>query len=1140
MVRSRVSALPVWRTAVWTCIVFGTFVELDHPRGHLTTAHGGNIPERATSAGEPKPAGPQGTIVSGDCPGHVNTTKGAKRPDDASTPGAHSTDYLAGQSPHRTSCNRRCHDAKTGNQVLAAQMGPATARIYETQTRDSDPAQPRTRDSSSTNDDTRDVQTTRGTRGHPKDPVDAHHPRSNPREGKNGNGKTKTEKISVKTHHWTVVVGIMMSFIKSVKNLMFCKCKFSCFSNLRVRCFVIFVFLLISQIPLSSPFGYHSAPITQVLSHDDTHYLVFDQVGEMAASTSYVHVMLPLNISGLATQAQVIEKELTRLEHAKAKNISQVIVTGQLKEIARSLGLRLNKSTNQLRHLDNILPDLIPTRPRYGRELDFENFNSENFDFNFNDFSFENTDFKNSDFISEKFVANETWSQDKEPYPDLTRTKRGVWVPATAMAGAALPALAITLVALTRIGVEVTKENNSKKFRQNFKQYTEKDWHRIAVIDAIKQDDIHREKLSEKLKQAFDLLPPLYQEAFDTSDYEIPAVAVFPKNQVPSEVNISYIHQHTETLKRAIKELDAQILLLSQSEFTHFRNPERFIRQANDQTNNTALTLYSFLMTLKFSETPDELNQRLKEGTDIFVPVSTLTTDRHRIKRFAAELTLAMIGLGTRIVGTFMGLYNAAELRAITNRVTNLEHTQNLLIQLSQKHSDELKTLHNGVIQLTNLFLSFMEINPAIVYAKFNEHLIELETRVQRVVNAIQQLQHRRLAVDWLDPEQLTALHESVKRFADEHDYTLLTKQHSDYFQLETSYLRTESDVLAVLHIPCIMAPSMLSIYRYVPFPIPLPTVTSSSPYSIAQALYPSRLAHNDSLPDLKPPTVSTPEALYLVADADMIAIDKDNNFRLLSQADLAGCIQRNHVYLCEQQHVLRTNLTETCLGSLYHKLPQGVRENCRFDRRPLQERVYQMSSNEYLVYSPHPFTTRLACLNGSSYTADFGQTTRLFVPNGCSVQLKAHTLRVDEKYHVPLPPEISEWKWNPLELPADLLDRSVHLDFNLQSLARHLSQLRNDSTLDIELPALIDDHLQTGSTFGILIWFLLCLASLSPVVMFAWYWYRRQRRLSRPVRYDGHYVTIEAAHAYPLQPPAPIHYREPDHAHAPPMYPAV
>ena len=921
-----------------------------------------------------------------------------------------------------------------------------------------------------------------------------------------------------------------MSFIKSVKNLMFCKCKFLCFSNLRVRCFVIFVFLLITQIPLSSSFGYHSAPITQVLSHDDTHYLVFDQVGEMAASTSYVHVMLPLNISGLAAQAQIIQKELIRLENAKATNISLVIVTGQLKEIARSLSLRLNKSTNQLRHLDNILPNFVDTRPRYGRELDFENFNT-----------FENLNFDTSENLSLDELK-EAWSLENEPepdltQPDLTRPKRGVWVAAVplAAAGAALPAVVMSLVTIGRITATHIQQQNYdlNNSPQNFPQNER--------AKAVYEDQYLSKILVKRLKEAHALLPPIYQEAFDTSLYEIPTITLIPGTEIPRNVNLSAILNHITLLKRANTELDEQIKLLSQSEFTKISSLDRFIRHTDHVTRNPALTFYSFLMTLKFAETPDELNERLQKATDLFVPIPTaLSTVLNRHKRFAAEMTLALIGLGTRIVGTFMGLYNAAELRAITSRVTTLEHTQNLLIQLSQKHSDELKSLHHGVTQLTNLFLSFIQINPAIIYAKFNEHLIELETRIQRVVNAIQQLQHRRLAVDWLDPEQLTALHESVKRFADEHDYTLLTKQHSDYFQLETSYLRTESDVLAVLHIPCIMAPSMLSIYRYVPFPIPLPTVTSSSPYSIAQALYPSRLAHNDSLPDLKPPTVSTPEALYLVADADMIAIDKDNNFRLLSQADLAGCIQRNHVYLCEQQHVLRTNLTETCLGSLYHKLPQGVRENCRFDRRPLQERVYQMSSNEYLVYSPHPFTTRLACLNGSSYTADFGQTTRLFVPNGCSVQLKAHTLRVDEKYHVPLPPEISEWKWNPLELPADLLDRSVHLDFNLQSLARHLSQLRNDSTLDIELPALIDDHLQTGSTFGILIWFLLCLASLSPVAMFAWYWYRRQRRLTRPVRYDGHYVTIEAAHAYPLQPPAPIHYREPDHAHAPPMYPAV
>jgi hypothetical protein len=202
------------------------------------------------------------------------------------------------------------------------------------------------------------------------------------------------------------------------------------------------------------------------------------------------------------------------------------------------------------------------------------------------------------------------------------------------------------------------------------------------------------------------------------------------------------------------------------------------------------------------------------------------------------------------------------------------------------------------------------------------------------------------------------------------------------------------------------------------------------------------------------------------------------------------------------------------------------------------------MSSNEYLVYSPQPFTTRASCLNGSSYTADFGQTTKLTVPDGCFIKLKAHTLRVDEKFHVPLAPQISEWKWNPLELPADLLDRSVHLDFNLNSLSQRVNSLRNDSTLDSELPELVERHLSSHSRFAVLVWTLLSLSMLTPFFVAGWYYYRRRRRLSRPLRYAGHYVTLDQIQIQQRPLPAP---RDLEHCHqlsdsssAPPMYPRV
>lgn len=113
---------------------------------------------------------------------------------------------------------------------------------------------------------------------------------------------------------------------------------------------------------------------------------------------------------------------------------------------------------------------------------------------------------------------------------------------------------------------------------------------------------------------------------------------------------------------------------------------------------------------------------------------------------------------------------------------------------------------------------------------------------------------------------------------------------------------------------------------RYIPFPIPLESQTLHSPFTVGQTLKAEVNFNNDSTNG----TLYKHEALYLVAEADMIALDGDSRYRLLKQADLAACIQKNHIYLCDQLTVLGTELEDTCLGSLYSKNPSGVRSHCR------------------------------------------------------------------------------------------------------------------------------------------------------------------------------------------------------------------
>jgi hypothetical protein len=221
------------------------------------------------------------------------------------------------------------------------------------------------------------------------------------------------------------------------------------------------------------------------------------------------------------------------------------------------------------------------------------------------------------------------------------------------------------------------------------------------------------------------------------------------------------------------------------------------------------------------------------------------------------------------------------------------------------------------------------EYNPGLVQLKISEQLDIFDNRVTVITNTIQQLHHHRLAIDLLTPEQMDIMHKAVQKVAMEEKFNSQAKKITDYYQIEVSYSHTLDNIIILVHVPCIKTRSLLTIYRYLPFPIPIPFQPKSHDFTINHSLK----FHDASLSkanygeifdnDLNFPQHQ--EALFVTDSTDLIAIDDDRNFQVLTQTDLANCVQRNHVYLCDKQNEVKHQLTDTCLGSLYVRNEEGV-----------------------------------------------------------------------------------------------------------------------------------------------------------------------------------------------------------------------
>ena len=522
-----------------------------------------------------------------------------------------------------------------------------------------------------------------------------------------------------------------------------------------------------------------------------------------------------------------------------------------------------------------------------------------------------------------------------------------------------------------------------------------------------------------------------------------------------------------------------------------------------DQTDTQCLTeQLSFYNNLTSSL--DNLYQELKpmfyEGLDLIAPQSgTDPTDTFvhvRSKRFALVAGI----IGTALLGTFLGIFSATEISSLKSRLNDLESKHDLLVQVSSRHTLQIAELSDKLAKVTELAQYMIRYHPAMLHAQLTSIIDEFEFALDHMYDTFQHLQHHRLAVGTLTPLQLQLLHDTAEKLASEYQLSLLTQKPGDYLQIEVSFVRVNRDALAFVHIPCIPALSLLTMYRYVPFPIALPNEAPHTSPTIHDALYPSHLVSQDPLMELSLNrsflNTSHLDALIIRPEAEIIAVDKSHRFRIIDNSELAACIIRNHFFICDHLQVLRTDPENFCLGSLYLRHEVGVRRSCHFQRSLLLETVYQVTGSDYLVYSPVPFTTRLTCLNGTHLPLFLHQITRISIPNGCSAQLRQNIITSGQSLRTKALPLVFTWHWNPLSFPADMLDQAHHVDHalnhlseSLDLLVRNTSHLASKAIMDSDFSSLMVSQVLTPTPLTIFVWIIVSLIIVASCSFCCWYW---------------------------------------------------
>ena len=90
----------------------------------------------------------------------------------------------------------------------------------------------------------------------------------------------------------------------------------------------------------------------QLPTANTNQFIIFQEIGEMAADLSYIHVTLPLNISTLYQQAEVFESYLTDLANFTTDKMNRIPFAKAVRD-AGQIGLRsLNRIVTNLQDID--------------------------------------------------------------------------------------------------------------------------------------------------------------------------------------------------------------------------------------------------------------------------------------------------------------------------------------------------------------------------------------------------------------------------------------------------------------------------------------------------------------------------------------------------------------------------------------------------------------------------------------------------------------------------------------------------------------------------------------------------------------------------------------------------------------------
>jgi len=122
--------------------------------------------------------------------------------------------------------------------------------------------------------------------------------------------------------------------------------------------------------------------------------------------------------------------------------------------------------------------------------------------------------------------------------------------------------------------------------------------------------------------------------------------------------------------------------------------------------------------------------------------------------------------------------------------------------------------------------------------------------------------------------------------------------------------------------------------------------------------------------------------------------------------------------YFFKGRNILLTDLTKTCIASLYLASAYNIQWRCKFSIGGVQEKIFSLDSNTNTVYSPGTISTNHVCPKAKTILevqVKSGQAIKL--NSGCYIRTMDHVITANKNENIEVPSKWIDWTWTLGEL---------------------------------------------------------------------------------------------------------------------------